>query len=79
VARLPDPFVFVGAQNQRFDDPGLTTPMSAFQLGFVQPFPAPGKLSARRDAAQAMARAGDQYVELLESRSQASPRKPAWS
>ena len=78
VARLPDPFVFVGAQNQRLDDPGLTTPMSAFQLGVVQPFPAPVKLSARRDAAKAMARTGDRYVELLETRVALEVQRAYW-
>lgn len=78
IAQLPDPSVFIGAQNQRFDDPGLTTPMSAFQFGMVQPFPAPGKLSARRDAALAMARAGDRYVQLLETQVALGVQRAYW-
>jgi outer membrane protein TolC len=68
----------VGVQNQRFDDPGLTTPMSAFQIGAMQPFPAPGKLSARRDAAKAMARTSDRHVELIETRIALEVERSYW-
>ena len=68
VRSLPDPVFRFGAENFRFDDPGLdTATMAGLVFGIVQPFPFPGKLPKRRDVAEARATVSDRNVELLEA------------
>lgn len=68
VRSLPDPLFRFGAENFRFDDPGLdTAAITGLVFGVVQPFPFPGKLPKRRDVAEAQATVSDQEVELLEA------------
>lgn len=79
VGSLPDPVFSIAAQNIRFDDPGLTTSaMSAIQFGVLQPLPYPGKLSARSEAAEAMARISDRAVTVLETKVALDVRRAYW-
>lgn len=65
---LPDPSFEFGAENFRFDDPGLdTAAITGLVFGVVQPFPFPGKLPRRRDLAEAQATVSDREVRLLEA------------